>query len=123
MDTSRGFRFRDPANSDDSTSDEYSDSSIDESRLESMTGKGIKRLCSELVELKRASDEDFHRNIYSNYSSFIRIFNEVGTMENEFIQLKLHVLTQKKLVKNLMDGIYRDLVSEESIESIIEEAL
>ncbi|XP_026389417.1 exocyst complex component EXO84B-like [Papaver somniferum] len=123
MDTSRGFRFRDPENSDDSTSDEYSDSSIDESRLESMTGKGIKRLCSELVELKRASDGDFQRNICSNYSSFVRIFNEVGTMENEFIHLKQHVLTQRKLVKNLTDGIYRDLVSEESIETIIEESL
>ncbi|KAI3951125.1 hypothetical protein MKW98_028529 [Papaver atlanticum] len=123
MDTSRGFRFRDPENSDDSTSDEYSDSSIDESRLESMTGKGIKRLCSELVELKRASDEDFHRNICSNYSSFVRIFNEVGTMENKFTHLKQHVLTQRKLVKNLTDGIYRNLVSEESIKSIIEESL
>ncbi|XP_026423617.1 exocyst complex component EXO84B-like isoform X1 [Papaver somniferum] len=119
----RGFRFRDPENSDDSTSDEYSDSSIDESSLESMTGKGIKRLCSELVELKRASDEDFHRNICSNYSSFVRIFNEVGTMENEFTHLKQHVLTQRKLVKNLTDGIYHNLVSEESIieESLYEE--
>ncbi|KAI3990819.1 hypothetical protein MKX01_011727 [Papaver californicum] len=113
MDTSRGFRFRDPENSDDSSSYEYSDSSIDESRLESMTGKGIKRLCSELVELKRASDEDFHRIIYSNYSSFVRIFNEVGTMENEFIHLKTTRFNTKEAY----------VVSEESIESIIEESL
>ncbi|OVA02343.1 hypothetical protein BVC80_9099g143 [Macleaya cordata] len=122
MDSTRRFRFRDPENSD-STSDEFSESSIDESKLESMTGKGIKRLCSELLELKKASDEDYHRNIYSNYSTFVRIFEEVGTMENELIQLKQHVLTQRKLVKDLMDGIHIEMLSEESIESILEESV
>ncbi|KAE8681753.1 Phospholipid sterol acyl transferase 1 isoform 1 [Hibiscus syriacus] len=94
----------------------------DENELQSMTGKGINHLCSELLELKAESDEDFHRNIFSNYSSFVRIFDEVKAMENELTQLKGHVLTQKKLVKDLMNGIYLKVLSEEIIDSILQES-
>ncbi|GMY06326.1 exocyst complex component EXO84B-like [Fagus crenata] len=34
--------------------------------------QGIKHLCSELLELKAASNEEFQRNIFSNYSAFVR---------------------------------------------------
>ncbi|KAE8675126.1 Peptide transporter PTR3-A [Hibiscus syriacus] len=44
----------------------------DQNELQSMTGKGITHLCSELLELKAESEEDFHKNIFSNYSSFVR---------------------------------------------------
>ncbi|GMI66420.1 hypothetical protein HRI_000311300 [Hibiscus trionum] len=94
----------------------------DENELQSMTGKGIKHLCSELLELKAESDEDFHRNIFSNYSSFVRIFDEVKGMENELTQLKGQVLTQKKLVKDLIDGIHLKVLSEEIIDSILQES-
>nr|KJB42333.1 hypothetical protein B456_007G148700 [Gossypium raimondii] len=93
-----------------------------ENELQSMTGKGIKHLCSELLELKTESDEDFHRNIFSNYSSFVRIFDEVRGMENELMQLKGQVLTQKKLVKDLIDGIHLKVLSEETIDSVIQES-
>ncbi|KAE8692176.1 hypothetical protein F3Y22_tig00110858pilonHSYRG00202 [Hibiscus syriacus] len=94
----------------------------DENELQSMTGKGINHLCSELLELKAESDEDFHRNIFSNYSSFVRIFDEVKCMENELTQLKGHVLTQKKLVKDLIDGIHLKVLSEEITDSILQES-
>ncbi|KAK8694031.1 hypothetical protein V6N13_071595 [Hibiscus sabdariffa] len=94
----------------------------DESQLQSMTGKGIKHLCSELLELKAESDEDFHRNIFSNYSSFVRIYDEVKCMKNELTQLKGHVLTQKKLVKDLMDGIHLEVLSDEAIDSVLHES-
>lgn len=63
--------------------------------LMSMTGKGIGRLCSELLELKKASEEDFQQNISSSYSAFVSIFREMGGMEVQLMQLRHHVSTQK----------------------------
>ncbi|MBA0741635.1 hypothetical protein Gogos_014770 [Gossypium gossypioides] len=125
------FRFReqnrqqieDAADSETSSGMSSVSSDLDgENELQSMTGKGIKHLCSELLELKTESDEDFHRNIFSNYSSFVRIFDEVKGMENELMQLKGQVLTQKKLVKDLIDGIHLKVLSEETIDSVIQES-
>ncbi|OMO96642.1 Vacuolar protein sorting-associated protein 51 [Corchorus capsularis] len=126
------FRFRDhdrqemegAAHSDTSSgmSTTVSSDLDPEPELESMTGKGIKHLCSELLELKAESDEDFHRNIFSNYASFVRIIDEVEGMGNELKQLKGQVLTQKRLVKDLIDGIHLKLLSEETIDSILQES-
>ncbi|KAF5930506.1 hypothetical protein HYC85_031379 [Camellia sinensis] len=128
------FRFRDhqqqpqmaDGDGDDHTSpDTWSISSDgdDEVEIESMTGKGIKHLCSELLELKRISDEDFHKNIFSNYSAFLRIFKELEGMEKELMQLKQHVSTQKRLVKELVDGICLKVLSNETVDLIIEEPI
>ncbi|XP_020539035.1 exocyst complex component EXO84B isoform X1 [Jatropha curcas] len=121
------FRFRDhrqPEDSPDSgTSSDLSSVSSErdeESELESMSGKGIRRLCTELLEIKAASDEDFHRNIFSNYSAFVGIFEEVKDMEKELMVLRTHVSTQKRLVKDLIDGVYQKALSEETMESITE---
>ncbi|TYH43790.1 hypothetical protein ES332_D11G150900v1 [Gossypium tomentosum] len=122
------FRFReqnrqqieDDADSETSSGMSSVSSDLDgENELQSMTGK---HLCSELLELKTESDEDFHRNIFSNYSSFVRIFDEVRGMENELMQLKGQVLTQKKLVKDLIDGIHVKVLSDETIDSVIQES-
>ncbi|XP_059626070.1 exocyst complex component EXO84B-like [Cornus florida] len=124
--TSR-FRFRDHQESDSSEGHTSSNSSSlssdadDDIELESMTGKGIKHLCSELLELKSVSDEDFHKNIFSNYSAFVRIFEEVESMENELMQLKHHISTQKRLVEDLKYGIYLKVLPKETVESITEE--
>ena len=50
-----------------------------------------------------------------------RVFEEVEGVENELVELKNHVLTQRKLVKELGDGICLEFLSEDTIESIIEE--
>ncbi|KAA8543404.1 hypothetical protein F0562_021101 [Nyssa sinensis] len=127
--TSR-FRFRDHQEMGDGDSTDGSASSDttsvssdadEEPELKSMTGQGINHLCSELLELKRVSDEDFHKNIFSNYLAFVRIFEEVEGMENELMQLKHHVSTQKMLVKDLTDGTYLKVLSKEAMESIIKE--
>ncbi|KAJ4822765.1 hypothetical protein Tsubulata_004159 [Turnera subulata] len=122
------FRFRDHQDTVDSTESETSSyvTSIstendDESEVESMTGKGIKRLCAELLEIKAESDEDFHRNIFSNYSAFVGIYEEVKDMEKELMQLKTHVSTQRRFVKDLIEGVYLKMLSEETIDSITEE--
>ncbi|XP_062024913.1 exocyst complex component EXO84B-like isoform X1 [Rosa rugosa] len=128
--TSSRFRFRDLPEMENSTqSDTASDASSvvssdrdDDSDLQSMTARGIKHLCSELLELKAASNGDFHRHIFANYSSFIRVFEEVGRVERELLQLRNHVSTQKRLVNDLVDGIYSKVLSKESMDSVIEES-
>ncbi|KAJ6831413.1 exocyst complex component EXO84B-like [Iris pallida] len=96
-----------PAMDGDGWSDAEAESDVgdDDAELESMTGKGIKRMCSELLELKKAADEDFERNVYSSYSTFIRIFEEVGSVESELVELEQLVLTQGKLVQVLASSL------------------
>ncbi|KAK8588394.1 hypothetical protein V6N12_022839 [Hibiscus sabdariffa] len=118
-----GIAFRLTAMEEAETSSSMSSVSSDlddENELQSMTGKGIKHLCSELLELKAEAYEDFHINTFSNYSSFVRIFDEVKGMKNELTQLKGKVSTQKKLVKDLIDGIHLKVLSEETIDSILQ---
>lgn len=43
-------------------------------------------------------------------------------MENELMQLKSQVLTQKKMIKDLIDGIYLKVLSGETIDSILQES-
>ncbi|XP_020590435.1 exocyst complex component EXO84A-like [Phalaenopsis equestris] len=83
-----------------------------EIELESMTGKGTNRLCTELLELKKASDEDFQKNIYSNYSAFLRIFEEFGAIESEIMKLKNHVSTQSMLVEEFMNSFHSEIILE-----------
>ncbi|KAH7517419.1 exocyst complex component EXO84B [Ziziphus jujuba] len=128
--TSTRFRFRDHSELMEDSTQLDTDSDVssvssdldDDAEPESMAGKGIKHLCSELLELKAASNEDFHRNIFSNYTAFIRIFEEVQSLENEIMQLKNHVSTQKSLVKELADGIYLNFLSDETKDPVIEES-
>jgi len=37
-----------------------------------MTEKGIRKLCDELTDLKKASAEEMRKAIYANYDAFIR---------------------------------------------------
>ncbi|KAH0470252.1 hypothetical protein IEQ34_001810 [Dendrobium chrysotoxum] len=83
-----------------------------ELEMESITGKGINRLCSELLELKKASDEDFLKNIYSNYSAFMRIFEEFEGIESEIMKMKNHVSTQNMLVEELMNSFHSEIILE-----------
>ncbi|KAI4324591.1 hypothetical protein MLD38_030065 [Melastoma candidum] len=114
------FLFRDHQDTDDDrvsgagsddVSSVHTDDDFDgqDDEFQSMTAMGIKHLCSELVELKEESDEDFYKAILSDYTTFIRIFEEVGVMEHEMDQLKSHVSDQKKLVDDLMDGLHENL--------------
>ncbi|XP_058759137.1 exocyst complex component EXO84B-like [Vicia villosa] len=79
--------------------------------IESITGRGIKHLCDELQELKEAANLDLHKNICANYSSFLRILEEVTGVENELVQLENHFLSHQMLVKDLKDRIYPKILS------------
>ncbi|GAU36795.1 hypothetical protein TSUD_395030 [Trifolium subterraneum] len=88
--------------------------------IESITGRGIKHLCDELQELKEAANLDLHKNIFANYSSFLRILEEVTGVENELAQLENHFLSHQMLVNDLKDRIYPKILS---INSTIEESI
>lgn len=75
---------------------------------QSDTEKGIRKLCSELLDLKDAV-ENLSGNMQSKYVAFLRISEEVIEMEQELIELQKHVSAQGILVQDLMSGVCREL--------------
>ncbi|KAL4200801.1 hypothetical protein AMTRI_Chr02g212960 [Amborella trichopoda] len=69
---------------------------------------GIRRLCSELLDLKDAVD-NLCGNMQSKYTAFVRLSEEVIEMEHELIDLQKHISTQGILVQDLMRGVCREL--------------
>ncbi|KAK6141494.1 hypothetical protein DH2020_024761 [Rehmannia glutinosa] len=130
--TSR-FRFRDHsqeiADEDSSEGHTTADSSSvssdgdEEPELESMTAKGVQHLCSELLELKQESDEDFQKNIFSNYSAFLAILKEIEVMQSELLGLKNQASSQKSLIQDVKNGIFSRVPLDETIQSTLEETL
>ncbi|XP_052162892.1 exocyst complex component EXO84C [Oryza glaberrima] len=75
---------------------------------QSQTEKGIRKICSELLELKDAI-ENLCGNMQSKYHAFLRISEEVVEAEQELIELQKHVSAQGILVQDLMSGVCREL--------------
>lgn len=100
----------------------YSDGDVD-SELQSMTAKGIQHLCSELLELKAESNEDFQMNILSNYTAFLKIFEVMDGLERELMQLKYQASAQKMLIKDFTERISLKALSEETMETMLEKNL
>ncbi|KAL0383646.1 UNVERIFIED_CONTAM: hypothetical protein Scaly_0651900 [Sesamum calycinum] len=111
--TTSRFRFRDhneEMGDDESPEGHTSSDSLsllsnedEEPEFQSMTAKGVQYLCSELLELKQESDEDFQKNIFSNYSAFLAILKEIEGLESELLGLKSQASSQKRLVKDVSD--------------------
>ncbi|CAO2164809.1 unnamed protein product [Urochloa humidicola] len=72
--------------------------------LHSMTAKGIQHLCSELLEIKKASEQDLRANVYLSYLSFIRMFQEAGDLDKDVHRLKRQVVAQRRLIQNLLSS-------------------
>ncbi|CAL9129448.1 Exocyst complex component [Musa troglodytarum] len=85
--------------------------------LKPMTAVGVKRLCSELLAIKKASDEDLNRNVYSCYSAFVRILEEVPRVKCDLEELKQNVLNQRMLVQDLINSLYLEKPSDNSTET------
>ncbi|KAI4349358.1 hypothetical protein L6164_009953 [Bauhinia variegata] len=121
------FRFRDhreiqvpvqsEPNSDFSSVSSGPDS---ESEIESMTGKGIKHFCSELLELKVEASEDLQKNILANYSAFVRMLEDVKGVEIELLQLKEYFVTHKRLVNNLISHLFPKILEQDTIYQTLE---
>nr|GMD20108.1 exocyst complex component EXO84A-like [Ipomoea batatas] len=133
--TSRRFRFRDHSeevkavddfNGDGHTTTDFSSVSSDlddDTELESMSAQGIRHLCSELLELKMESEEEFQNIVLANYSSFIGIFEGAKNLEHDVKQLKYQVSTQKRLIEDLTNGILNKAFEQEKIEPVFDESL
>ncbi|KAJ3687276.1 hypothetical protein LUZ61_016440 [Rhynchospora tenuis] len=75
---------------------------------QSHTEKGIRKLCSELLELKDAV-ENLCGNMQSKYLAFLRLHEEVVEVEHELINLQKHVSAQGILVQDLIRGVSSEL--------------
>ncbi|CAJ1968214.1 unnamed protein product [Sphenostylis stenocarpa] len=122
MESHPRFRFRDHSQPESQNSSEptshvvsaASPSATDpdpDLEIESMTGRGIKHLCDELLELKEAANEDLQRNMFAKYSTFLRILKEAREVENELVQLENHFVSHQIQVKDLIDRIYPKILS------------
>ncbi|XP_051141910.1 exocyst complex component EXO84A-like isoform X2 [Andrographis paniculata] len=131
MESVSRFRFRNHSEEigdDDSaerhtSADSSSITSEEDPDLEfqSMTAKGVQHLCSELLELKRESDEDFQKIISSNYTAFLAIVKEIDCLKNEALRLKNLASSQRRIVEDIRDGISSCFLSEQNLNSVPEE--
>ncbi|KAD3068549.1 hypothetical protein E3N88_36429 [Mikania micrantha] len=78
---------------------------------------------TKLIELKQASEVDFQDNLISNYSSFIRVLRETEGVNNEVMQFKYHLMAQKQLVRNLMDNDCLKTVSDDPVDTALDESM
>ncbi|XP_074591081.1 exocyst complex component EXO84A-like [Curcuma longa] len=109
-------------NAESLTDDSFNSSGSDGDRehwteVQPMTEKGIRRLCSELLEIKKVSEVDFSKNAYSCYSAFVRIIDEVSQVNYDLEELKEHVSNQRNLIQNLFKCLYLDKLSDNTIET------
>ncbi|KAG0481675.1 hypothetical protein HPP92_012533, partial [Vanilla planifolia] len=77
---------------------------------QSKTEKDIRRICTELLDLKDAV-ENLRGNMHSKYLGFLRISEEVIEVEQELIELQKHVSAQGILVQDLMSGVCQELAA------------
>lgn len=113
---------RAPAYEDDDDSHHWITPQIDvDSNYQSSTEKGIRRLCSQLLDMKAASDGELHCNMRSNYSAFVKISQEVLNLEHEVMQLKKHISTQGNLVQELKAGVCLEALLNETCAAVYPE--
>jgi hypothetical protein len=64
--------------------------------------QGIQHLCSELLEIKKASEQDLRANVYLSYLSFVRTFHQAGDLDKHVHRLKRQVVAHRRLIQHLM---------------------
>ncbi|KAG2256729.1 hypothetical protein Bca52824_076023 [Brassica carinata] len=75
---------------------------------QSLTEKGIRKLCCELLDLKDAV-ENMCGDMRTKYLAFLRISEEAVEMEHELVELRKHISSQGILVQDLMSGLGREM--------------
>ncbi|ESQ35841.1 hypothetical protein EUTSA_v10006875mg [Eutrema salsugineum] len=75
---------------------------------QSLTEKGIRKLCCELLDLKDAV-ENMCGDMRTKYLAFLRISEEAVEMEHELVELRKHISSQGILVQDLMAGLGREM--------------
>ncbi|KAL4279457.1 hypothetical protein GQ457_03G043020 [Hibiscus cannabinus] len=77
----------------------------------SLDDKEIRQLCSNLLDLKRASAEEMRKSVYANYSAFIRTSKEISDLEGELSSIRNLLSTQATLIHTLAEGVHIDSLS------------
>ncbi|CAN8294478.1 unnamed protein product [Cochlearia groenlandica] len=75
---------------------------------QSLTEKGIRKLCCELLDLKDAV-ENMCGDMRTKYIAFLRISEEAVEMEHELVELRKHISSQGIVVQDLMSGLGREM--------------
>ncbi|KFK27837.1 hypothetical protein AALP_AA8G436500 [Arabis alpina] len=75
---------------------------------QSLTEKGIRKLCCELLDLKDAV-ENMCGDMRTKYLAFLRISEEAVEMEHELVDLRKHISSQGIVVQDLMAGLCREM--------------
>ncbi|KAE9468065.1 hypothetical protein C3L33_00047, partial [Rhododendron williamsianum] len=103
-------------------SDNFDADGYVQSKCNSLNEKEIRQLCSNLLDLKKASAEEMRRSVYANYTAFIRLdfkpfsfFNstskEISDLEGELSSIRNLLSTQATLIHGLAEGVQIDSLS------------
>ncbi|KZV42511.1 hypothetical protein F511_38536 [Dorcoceras hygrometricum] len=84
-----------------------SQSKID-TKYQSKTEKGIRKICFELLDLKDAV-ENLCGDTRTKYLAFLRLSDEVVETKHELNELQKHISAQGLLVQDLMSGVCQEL--------------
>ncbi|KAJ6674522.1 EXOCYST COMPLEX COMPONENT EXO84A [Salix viminalis] len=93
------------------------------SKCQTMNEKEIRHLCSNLVDLKKASAEEMRKSVYANYAAFIRTSREISDLEGQLISMRNFLSTQAALVHGLSEHACIDSLWAASEDSIADDHL
>ncbi|KAG2720789.1 hypothetical protein I3843_02G041600 [Carya illinoinensis] len=91
-------------------SDKFDADAFVQSRC-SLNEKDLQKLCSYLLDLKKASAEEMRRSVYANYAAFIRTSKEISDLEGELFSIRNLLSTQAALIHGLSEGVHIDSIS------------
>ncbi|XP_077210958.1 exocyst complex component EXO84B-like isoform X1 [Tasmannia lanceolata] len=91
--------------------DHFDPDAFVQSKCQTMNEKEIRHLCAYLLDLKKASAEEMRKNVYANYTSFIRTSKEISDLEGELFSIRNLLSTQAALIHGLAEGIHVDSLS------------
>ncbi|CAM6081649.1 unnamed protein product [Calypogeia fissa] len=85
-------------------SDQFDPNNYVQIKCHSMSEKGMRQLCAELQDLKKASAEEMRRSVYANYTAFIRTSRELSDLEGELLAMRNLLSSQATLIQGLAEG-------------------
>ncbi|MCO5549834.1 hypothetical protein L7F22_003308 [Adiantum nelumboides] len=84
-----------------------------DSKYLTMSEKGLRNLCAELANLKKASTDEMCQHVYANYRAFISTSQELMELEGEILKMRTLVSEQASLVHGLVDAVQLEFISDE----------
>ncbi|KAI3904208.1 hypothetical protein MKX01_022108 [Papaver californicum] len=91
------------------------------SKCQTLSEKDIRRLCSHLHDLRKASAEEMRKSVYSNYAAFIRTSKGISDLEGELLSIRNLLSNQAALVHGLADGVNMDALSTDTNDSMLDD--